>query len=114
MIAMQHLGIELPPEPLPRVTVSYLGDAAKSVALKLVETLRGENIGTLLTLGDRSLKAQLKAANRAEADFAIILGQDEVEAGQVTVRNMNDSEQVKVDLEKLVAWLNDRLKGLTD
>jgi histidyl-tRNA synthetase len=98
VIAMQHLGIELPPEPLPRVTVSYLGDAAKSVALKLV-----------LTPGDRSLKAQLKAANRAEADFAIILGQDEVEAGQATVRNMNDSQQINVDLDNLAAWLNDRL-----
>ena len=109
VIAMRHLGIEPPPEPLPKVTVSYLGDAAKPVALQLVETLRQENIGALLTPGDRSLKAQLKAANRVKAAFAVILGHDEVESGQATVRDMTDSQQENVDLDKLAGWLIDRM-----
>lgn len=109
VIAMQHLGLEPPPEPLPRVTVSYLGQTAKPVALKLAETLRTESIGAMLTPGDRSLKAQLKAANRAGVDFALILGEDEVKAGQVTVRQMNDSQQIRVELATLPAWLRDRL-----
>jgi len=109
VIAMQHLGIEPPPEPLPKVTVSYLGDLAKPVAIRLAETLRYENIGVMLTPGDRSLKAQLKAANRAGTSFALILGEDEVKANQATVRNMIDSRQVRVDLAKLAAWLKERL-----
>jgi histidyl-tRNA synthetase len=109
VIAMRHLGLEPPLEPLPKVTVSYLGEVAKPVALELAETLRNRNIGAMLTPGDRSLKAQLKAANRAGAIFAVILGQDEVEAGQATVRNMNDSQQVKVDLANLDGWLKERL-----
>lgn len=109
VIAMQHLGIEPPPEPLPQVTISYLGELAKPVAIRLTETLRYEKIGAMLTPGDRSLKAQLKAANRAGASFALILGEDEVKAGQATVRNMIDSRQVRVDLAELPVWLKERL-----
>jgi histidyl-tRNA synthetase len=109
VLALRHLGIELSPEPLPPVTLSYLGEVAKRVALSLAETLRGEGIGILLTPGDRSLKAQLKVADRVEARFALILGEDEVKAGQVTVRNLEDSKQTAVNLTDIVAWLRERL-----
>ncbi len=109
VIALRHLGIEPPAEPLPKVTVSYLGQPAKLAALQLIETLRSENIGAILTPGDRSFKAQLKAANRNDAAFAIILGEDEVKAGQATVRNMVDSQQTAVNLTELVDWLKERL-----
>jgi histidyl-tRNA synthetase len=109
VIALRHLGVEPPAEPLPQVTVSYLGEAAKLVALKLIETLHDENIGALLTPGNRSLKAQLKAANRFNARFAIILGEDEVQAGQATVRNMHSSQQFTVSLAELMGWLRERL-----
>lgn len=109
VIALQHLGIEPPPEPLPQVTVSYLGQTAKLAALRLVETLHNEHIGALFTPGDRSLKAQLKAAGRMEAVFALILGDDEVKAGQVTVRDMKNSEQTQVRLGDIVVWLKERL-----
>ena len=109
VLAMRHLGIEPPAELLPKVTVSYLGASAKLAALALAETLRNENIGTLLTPGDRSFKAQLKAANRINAAYAIILGDDEVAANQATVRDMESSQQEAVSLTELVEWLKERL-----
>jgi histidyl-tRNA synthetase len=98
-----------PPEPLPKVTLSYLGEPAKLAALKLGETLRYGNIGVLFTPGDRSFKAQLKAADRIGAVFAIILGEDEVKAGQATVRSLADSQQTQVALAQLPGWLKERL-----
>ncbi len=109
VIALQHLGIEPPAEPLPKVTVSYLGQSAKLVALQVAETLRQANIGVFFTPGDRSFKAQLKAANRNKVSFAIIMGDDEVETGQVTVRDMADSSQSSVKVTELVDWLQERL-----
>jgi histidyl-tRNA synthetase len=106
---LRHLGIEPPAEPLPQVTVSYLGELAKQEALKLVEMLHAENIGALFTPGDRSFKAQLKAANRNNVVFALILGEDEVEANRVTVRDMSNSEQTTVDRDALLDWLKERL-----
>lgn len=109
VLAMQHLGLEPPPEPLPRVTVSYLGEMAKLAGLKLANTLYAEGIGSLFTPGDRSFKAQLKSANRAGVAYALILGEDEVQTGQVTVRDMSNSEQVQIEQAQLVAWLKARL-----
>jgi histidyl-tRNA synthetase len=109
VIAMQHLGLELPAEPFPKVTVSYLGETAKRAGLQLIERLHNAQIGALFTPGDRSLKAQLKSAHRAEAAFAIILGEDEVKAGQASVRDMSNSEQTKIELDEVVGWLKERL-----
>jgi histidyl-tRNA synthetase len=109
VLALRHLGITPPPEPLPKVTLSYLGEPAKLAALKLGESLRYENIGVLFTPGDRSFKAQLKAADRIGAIFAIILGEDEIKAGQATVRSLADSQQTQVALAQLPGWLKERL-----
>ena len=109
VLALRHLGITPPPEPLPKVTLSYLGEPAKLAALKLGETLRYENIGVLFTPGDRSFKAQLKAADRIGATFAIILGEDEIKAGQAAVRSLADSQQTQVALAQLPGWLKERL-----
>ena len=109
VLALRHLGVEPPATAFPAVTVSYLGTAAKRVAVNLVETLRNDKIGAMLTPGDRSLKAQLKAANRIAARYAIILGDDEIEAGQAQIRSMADSRQVLVDLSEVSGWLKERL-----
>jgi len=109
ILALQHLGVEPPSEPLPQVVISYLGEPAKLAALKLAETLRSENVGALFTPGDRSFKAQLKTADRIKAKYAIILGEDEIKAGQATIRTMADSQQTAVKLDQVVAWLKERL-----
>ena len=112
VMAMQQIGLPAPPEPAPRVMVCYLGEEAKVAAVRLVENLRRAGIGALLAFGDRSLKAQLKSANRAEAWYAIILGDAEIKAGRAVVRNMARSEQEQVSLDRLIEWMNARLAEL--
>jgi histidyl-tRNA synthetase len=109
VIALRHLGIEPPPEPTPKITISYLGPVAKPVALKTTELLHTANIGAVLTPGDRSFKAQLKVANRINATFAIIFGDNEVETGQATVRDMQTGQQLQVNQSDLLTWLQQRL-----
>ncbi len=109
VIAMQHLGLDPPPAPRPRITVSYLGETAKVAALKLTDTLHSRGLGVIFTPGDRSFKAQLKSANRIEARYAIILGENEVEAGAAAIRDMRDGQQIQVPLADLPAWLQERL-----
>ncbi len=109
VMALQHLDLAPPTEPLPKVTVSYRGTEAKLEAIKQAEALRARNIGAMLTPGDRSLKAQLKASNRIKAAFAIILGENELKSGQATVRDMATSQQTLVNLVDLGNWLAERL-----
>jgi histidyl-tRNA synthetase len=112
-LAMQQIGLEVPDEPGPLVTVAYLGESAKLTAIRLVEDLRDSHIGALLAFGDRSLKAQLKSAHRAGVSFAVILGEEELKAGRAAVRDMTSSQQIEVPLNTLVEWLQDRLNQPT-
>ena len=66
VMAMQQIGLPVPPEPTPRVMVCYLGEAGQTRRRAAGEGPAPGGIGALLAFGDRSLKAQLKSANRAE------------------------------------------------
>jgi histidyl-tRNA synthetase len=109
VLAMQQVGLDVPQEPSPRVLVAYLGESAKRAGVKLVEELRDAGVGALLAFGDRSLKSQLKSADRADVAYAVILGEEELKAGRAAVRHMDDSQQVEIPLAGLVDWLQGKL-----
>jgi histidyl-tRNA synthetase len=108
-LAMQQIGLDVPEEPKPDVMLVYLGEPAKLAAARLVEKLRDLEISALLAFGDRSLKSQLKSANRVGASYTIILGEEELKAAKAAVREMASSQQVEVPLDALADWLQDRL-----
>jgi histidyl-tRNA synthetase len=107
-LAMQQIGMPVPEEPAPGVMVAYLGETAKLAALRLVEELRAAGVGALLAFGDRSLKAQLKSADKAGVAYAVILGEEELKAGRALVREMAGSQQTEVPLEAVVGWLREK------
>ena len=108
-LAMQQLGLEVPEEPGPAVLIAYRGKSAKLAAIRLAEELRAADFRALLAFGDRSLKAQLKSANRAGAPYAIILGEEELRTSLATVRDMVRAQQVEVPLDELLDWLCGKL-----
>jgi histidyl-tRNA synthetase len=72
-----------------------LGDATRVEALQLARELRAY-AQTVVDLSGRSLKAQLRGADRSGARVAVILGSDEVARGEVVVRDLRASEQDRV------------------
>jgi histidyl-tRNA synthetase len=66
--------------------------------------------GTPADIGfeERPLKAQLRMADRAGASYAAILGPEELEAGEVTMRRLADGVQERVPLPDVVNWLSTR------
>ncbi len=114
LLTLKAQGVTPPALPAPQVQVSYVGKGevgqrAKSAAISLVSELRRAGVGALLPFGGRSLKSQLKSANRANVDFVVIIGEDELETGQFTVRNLAEGSQQPVDRAGLLAWLAARL-----
>jgi histidyl-tRNA synthetase len=109
VLAMQQIGLEAPAQARPEVMVAYLGESAKLTAIDLVERLHEADIRTLLAVGDRSLKSQLKSADRAEARYTIILGEEELKVGKAAVRDMVSSQQEKVPLDDIVGWLQGQI-----
>jgi histidyl-tRNA synthetase len=108
-LAMQQIGLNVPEEPLPDVMVTYLGEPAKLAAIRLVEELRDTGVSALLAFGDRSLKSQLKSADRMEVPYTVILGEEELKASRATVREMARGQQVEVPLDEVMEWLQGKV-----
>ncbi len=99
ILAMQAEGI-LPPAPAtPRLYIAALGEAAQVSAMAICERLRQEGIYAECDVVGRSLKAQMKYANKLNAAYTLILGDSEVESGRAQLRNMENGEQTEVELD---------------
>jgi histidyl-tRNA synthetase len=106
---LQAQGIEPPPLPRPSVFVTTLGEAARPFAIDVSVDLREAGIGVWQAFGQRGLRSQLREANKRAASYVVILGQDEVEARQATVRDMTQGKQHSIALQELVGWLSARI-----
>ncbi|MEP7199489.1 MAG: histidine--tRNA ligase [Chloroflexota bacterium] len=109
VLAMREEELKPPALPSPQVFIAYQGDAAKTETIKLAMQLRAANVRVVMAFDSRSFKAQLKQADREGVQFALILGDQELAAQQVTVKPMGGGEQASVGLEdvvgKVVGWL---------
>ena len=84
------------------VYVVALGEAAQEEAFKLVMDLRDAGFSAAVDYAGRSMKAQMKQANKLGAKFAAIMGDDELSEGVVMLRDMAGSEQEKVPVNELI------------
>ena len=99
----------LPVRPAPeRAFVVHVGDLARRKAFALIEELRKAGIKTSEALGKGSLQAQLKAADREVAPYALIIGQREVYEESVIVRDMKTGVQESIPRSRLVDDLKKR------
>ena len=109
ILTLKHQGIEPPPLPAPQICLAYRGEAAKRAAIRLLYQLREADVGAVMSFGDRSLKAQMRLAGRQGMAYVLVLGEDELAAGQVTVRDMTQGQQERVGQDGVVAWLESHL-----
>lgn len=79
-----------------------MGDAAKDEAFCLLAELRDAGVSARMDYAGRSMKSQMKQADKANARYALILGEDELAKGVVTLRNMESSAQEQVAREEIV------------
>jgi histidyl-tRNA synthetase len=82
-----------------------VGAAGRTRALELVRELRAAGVAADASFEDRPLKAQLKMADRANAAYAAIVGERELEAGTVTLRRLEDGQQEDVAGDALTTRL---------
>jgi len=82
--------------------VAALGRDAREEALQWVKELRVSGISVEISFEDKSLKAQMKQADRSGASHTIIIGENELEEEEVVLRNMKTREQVRVAFDEVV------------
>jgi histidyl-tRNA synthetase len=105
LLAMEAEGVPVPAERAPICSVVAIGDAARSAATRLVRELRDAGVAATTALQERPMKAQFRMADRAGSAFVAIIGEQELEQGQVTIRRLADGVQKEVALGDVVNWL---------
>jgi histidyl-tRNA synthetase len=85
--------VPVPDEPSPQYLVVNVGDAARLPAVELASRIRSTGAGAILSNGSRGLRGQMRQANALGVPYVLVLGDDEVQRGEVVVRNMKDSTQ---------------------
>lgn len=89
----------------PEVFIVSLGDTAKSANMKLATLLRNNGISCVAELEDKSMKAQMRAANRLSAKLAIIRGDAEIDKGIVICKNLESGDQQEMTENSLISTL---------
>ena len=105
LLTVEEEGIQLPVKQDIDVYVAPLGDAAKDVCFKLTHDLRANGLITETDYLSKSMKAQMKAADKAHARYTVIIGDDELANGQAVVRNMATSSQETISLEEVINYV---------
>lgn len=94
----------------PEVYIASLGERAQEEAFTLAMALRNRGIYVEKDYLSRSLKAQMKGADRFKVQYTVIIGDEELEKQEAVVREMANSEQTAVPFSELINFLEERLK----
>ena len=81
--------------------IATLGEEAKKKGFELLQKMRDKGISAEMDFSGRSLKSQMREANRLQAQKVWILGEDELAKGIIVEKNMQDSSQVEVSISSI-------------
>lgn len=101
LLTMEESGIDIPEPEGADAFIAYVGEEAKKKALELTGKLRREGLAIAMDPMGRNMKGQFKYADRLGARYTIVIGEDELASGEVTVKEMATSQQTKVAFEDI-------------
>jgi histidyl-tRNA synthetase len=105
ILAMKQNGTEIPALAVPELYIAAMGKEAAVRAAQITAGLRKAGINADSDIMGRSLKAQMKYADKTGARFTLILGDAEIESGRAIIKEMATSEQTEVPLDGIADFL---------
>ena len=105
LMVMDGAGVEIPVPEGPKAFIATMGDAAREAGFKLMNQLRKAGVSADMDHAARSLKAQFKYADKLMAQNVIVIGESELESGIVQLRDMKNSTQSEIAIDKILGEL---------
>jgi len=94
----------------PDVFLAALGSKSQTLAFEWMCALGSDGIMAEMDLGNKSLKSQMKRADRLGAANVLIVGDNELKEGTAILRNMETKAQVQIPIDKIVENIKDKVK----
>ncbi len=96
--------------PKPKVFIATLGKEAEIEGFRIAEDLRAKGLWVEPNYAGASLKSQLRKADRIGAEFALIIGENELKAGKIQWKNLKKGGQGEVEIKDIPAILTDYIQ----
>ncbi|MCI5535002.1 MAG: histidine--tRNA ligase [Firmicutes bacterium] len=109
LMLMEANGVEIPKPSDCDVFIATMGEAAKLYGQKLLFNLRRNGIKSQIDDLQRNFKGQFKYADRLGAKYAVVIGDNELETGVATLKDMEKGEQSEVKFDDLIDELKKRI-----
>ena len=115
LMLMEAQGIEFPAEDKCDLYIASMGENATLKASQIASDVRGNGMHAQFDIVGRSVKAQMKYANKIGAAYTVVLGDSEIEAGVAKVKNMADGSETEMNIDDIAEEImrlsiNDSLK----
>ncbi len=105
ILLMENTGLNLSEPNVPDAFIVFIGDETKSFALRFAHQLRRKGVRIEIDALGRNVKGQFKYADRVNAKYTIIIGEDEIKRDVVNVKDMQTGEQIEVKTEDVADFL---------
>ena len=93
----------------PHLFIAALGEGNSKKAYELINQLHLEGIWAELDYEGKSLKSQMRRANKLKAQYVLILGEEELKRGKAVLRNMESKSQEEIPMNNLLNTLRDKI-----
>ena len=111
ILTLKEQGPPVPALPHAQVAVVHLGEAARLEAMRLTSEMRAIGIPVTESFGAKGMSAQMKAANRLGAAYAVIIGDDELSRRAAVIRDLQSGSQEEHPLMAVAPYLAEKLAG---
>lgn len=101
ILTLEENNIEIPKPNYIDIYIGFMGDKGKIESIKLVNSLRERGIKAECDHMDKSVKAQMKYANKIGATYTVILGDTEITEGKAKLKRMEDGTQIEIALDNI-------------
>jgi len=108
LLVLEKAGIELPTPPSMELFIIGLGDAGIKESIKLIHKLRDNNVKCDKDYTGRSLKAQMKYANKMNAKYITVIGENEISNNKIKVKNMENGNEEEIQLNQLLEYMKNK------
>lgn len=102
LLSLEAKDIDLPVEYGVDLYITVIGERAKKESFRLLDQLRNQGFKTEIDYLGRSVGSQMKSADRMQAEYTIIIGEDELDNNSATIRNMESGAETEIKLDELI------------
>jgi histidyl-tRNA synthetase len=113
LVALEAEQIELPIQNGIDCYIVSLGEGPKKRSMSILHNLRSAGLTADRDYQDKKMKAQFKAADRLNAKYVLVLGEDELVKDAINIKDMNTGEQVEVAIDQAREYILKQLEGGT-